>query len=156
MKTLMIIFTALPFQIFAQLGEPYQPYSRHLELSTEDLPTIGLGSYDNEALQLEDSDTCEMCNLRFGIDIFREINLAEAGTNETYILNGQTQYIKRMEFLSPTAEALHLYFKHFELSEDVRVYFYSPDYPQKILGAFTGITIKTIIVSLPIMLKEVG
>ncbi|GDX50848.1 hypothetical protein LBMAG26_17070 [Bacteroidota bacterium] len=119
----------------AQPAEPGYPASFSHKLSNADLPIVSLPYFNND--ELIAADTCETCSEAFGIDALAPFDFWKESQLEIISNNFEHVEIYRVKIKSPTANALHVIFEHFELGPNSKIYFYSPNDTSRILGAYT-------------------
>jgi hypothetical protein len=130
------IFGLITFQIQAQLSEPGYPSSLFSEISLENLELLRLPSFDNDSLDAQ--DTCRTCGEFYSINIKSVFDFWEKASLDLVNRNGEVIEIYRLKIKSPTAQGLHVVFKHFELMGDEQMFIYSPTDRNRILGAYTA------------------
>lgn len=97
----------------AQPAEPGYPASFSHKLSNADLPIVSLPYFNND--ELIAADTCETCSEAFGIDALAPFDFWKESQLEIISNNFEHVEIYRVKIKSPTANALHVIFEHFEL-----------------------------------------
>jgi hypothetical protein len=132
---LLILLSFITCSANAQPAEPGYPASLFHKLSNVDLPIVNLPYFNND--ELKAADTCETCSEAFGIDALAPFDFWKESQLEIISNNFEHVEIYRVKIKSPTANALHVIFEHFELGPNSKIYFYSPNDTARILGAYT-------------------
>lgn len=120
----------------AQLSEPGHPASMIHNTGFSDIPVIFLPDFNNEELIAQ--DTCQSCGDAFGIDAVKEFDFWEHASKQVINNEYDNVEIYRVKVKSNTANALHVIFSHFELATGEKIYIYSPNDTNRILGAFSA------------------
>ena len=121
--------------IKAQPSEPGYPAALIYQLPVVNLPVVNLPYFNNE--ELKAADTCETCSEAFGIDALAEFDFWQQSQMQIISNSYENVEIYRVKVKSPTANALHVIFEHFELGANSKIFFYSPNNTSRILGAYT-------------------
>ncbi len=115
--------------------EPSYPAGLFYQLPFENMPEVNLPYFDNE--QLLASDTCKSCSKKYGIEAIAPFDFWEQSQLQVVNNVNENVEIYRIKIKSPTAEALHVIFEHFELGPNALLFIYSPTDTNRILGAYS-------------------
>ncbi|MCC6684137.1 MAG: trypsin-like serine protease, partial [Bacteroidia bacterium] len=134
---LVTLFLSLSMLITAkaQPSEPGYPAALMYQLATSNLPIINLPSFNNQ--ELIAADTCDACGEGYGVDANVSFNFWE--NNLLTLIENPVEKVEiyRTKIVSPTAQALHVIFSHFELTENEQMFIYSPNDTNRVLGAYS-------------------
>lgn len=132
---LLILLSLSIFSVSAQPSEPGYPAALRYHLPISSVPVIILPYFDNEELIAK--DTCAECGEGYGVDANVSFDFWEK--SRLQIIDNQFEKVEiyRVMAVSPTAEALHVLFNHFELFPDELMFIYSPNDSLRVLGAFS-------------------
>lgn len=138
MNTALVLLILLSLSIFSvksQPSEPGYPAALKYHLPSSSLPFVNLPYFNNE--ELIASDTCAECGEGYGIDANVSFDFWEK--SQLHLMDNQFDKVEiyRIKILSPSAEALHVIFNHFELTENELMFIYSPNDTNRILGAYS-------------------
>jgi Trypsin len=134
----VILFSGFYFKnnkLYAQLSEPGFPASLIYNLPKVNLPIVTLPYFDNN--ELIKSDTCAKCGERYGVDAFSNFDFWEKSETKMVENLNEKVEIYRVKIVSPTAEALHVIFSHFQLEDNELLFIYSSNNKDRILGAYS-------------------
>lgn len=131
----LVLLILINKTVAAQPSEPGFPAALQYHLVSSNLPIVNLPFIDNE--ELKTVDTCKTCAKTFGVDAFAPFDFWQKSELQVITNSFETVEIYRVKVKSPTANALHIIFEHFELGPNSLIYFYSPNDTTRILGAYS-------------------
>ncbi len=133
---LLLLFTFINIMVSAQPSEPGFPAALMYQLPTSSLPVVNLPYFNNE--ELIAADTCAACGEGYGVDA--NVNFDFWENSELQMIDNPFEKVEvyRTKIVSPSAQALHVIFSHFMLSENELLFIYSPNDTNRILGAYSA------------------